>query len=215
MTDIHLCRGKHISDLITWSHDTLWMEWVWGEAGIRQRGWTTTAHTMLVLPLEQFIFHTFEKAPWTTEVEREETADRGRREVEREKQSKAYREVKRRKRAKRRFKLQTGGWVMQVNVRDTAGSKSRAHTQCQQWILHHRAHWLTPRVKPFTNDSVRGIIKQSSASQKTQRKRDKDGQRDITWLLSLLLQMDSRVKQSRYLYSHPVEQIRQMKKPAS
>lgn len=39
---------------------------------------------------------------------------------------KAYREVKRRKRAKRRIILQTDGWVMQVRVRDTAGSKSRA-----------------------------------------------------------------------------------------
>lgn len=48
---------------------------------------------MLALPLEQFIFHTFEKAPWTTEVQRErqETADRGRREVEREKTVKGIR----------------------------------------------------------------------------------------------------------------------------
>lgn len=60
------------------------MEGVQGEAGIRHKGGMsgsgcysarthahTRTHTVLVLPLEQFIFHAFEQAPWIREAERE------------------------------------------------------------------------------------------------------------------------------------------------
>ncbi len=60
--------------------------------GTKARGGVegTTAHTVLVLPLEQFILNAFEEAPWrdkTRERERERmTAKRGQTEVEGEKQ---------------------------------------------------------------------------------------------------------------------------------
>lgn len=52
-------------------------------------------HTVLVLPLEQFVFNTFEKAPWREKMKERSTAKRGQREVEGEKQSKAHEQVRR------------------------------------------------------------------------------------------------------------------------